>query len=1138
MQLTGATQQFILFCSLQRKTLLACLWKSYQFELKVMRTLAFILLVFNLQLSAYTTAQYNITIHEKGASLEKILKQVAKQTGYSFFFAEENQVQAKLIDINVKNASLKAVLDICFKEQPLIYNIIGKNILIRPKEDNNASGSIKNPGIMVSVNGVITDENGMPVQGANITIKGTTRGTSTDYKGEFQLQNLHENDVLVISSMGYNKQEIAVSKNTFIKISLKLAVGNLDEIQIIGYGTTSKRLSTGNVSTIKSKDIARQPVDNPLLALQGRITGLQIAQSTGLPGAGIRVQIRGQNSIANGNEPLYIIDGVPYTSLNLHSPIRYVLGNASSSGNYVAGSPLSYINPADIESIDILKDADATAIYGSRGANGVILITTKKGKAGTMKFDVNFQQGWGKVSRKLKVLNTRQYLDMRYEAFKNDNATPNVKADYDLTLWDTTRYTDWQKVLIGGTARYTDLQLAIYGGNEYAQYRLAAGYHRETTVFPGDFNDRKPTVQFNLNGISPNKKFRVSLSGIFTGDINNLSSYDLTEQAVLLPPNAPSLYNSDGSINWAHDSLGRSTWPRANPVSMLMRRFKSKTTNLISNVILSYKILPSLEFKTSLGYNTLQTNDIRKETFASIDPSTWANSQRAALFFNSSVESWIIEPQISYNAIIQQGNFSAIIGSTIQQTKNLAQSYSATGFNSDLLLEDIGSASSVKADPGINSVYKYNAAFARISYNWQDKYLVNLTGRRDGTSRFGPAKRFSNFGGIGLGWVFTKENFVQQAIRLLDYGKLRLSYGTTGNDQVDDYTYMDLYNPLTAYVPYQDALGTQPKRIFTPDLAWEQTKKLEAGMELVFDKDKVVFRASFYRNRSSNQLMSYSLPSITGFTSIQKNLNALVENKGWEFEITTINLSRKNFNWTTTFNLTLNRNKLISGPPDLSALFQRKIGSPLNSVFLYQYAGVNIVKGLYQVLDIHGNPTTDLNPNTDKTVLLDLTSKYFGGLQNSFTWKSLQLDFHFQFVNRPNAPIYLYHFVPGSFSGLPGSTGSNQPVTVLNRWQQAGDVKNIQKFSQNTSTFGAREIETQSTHAYGDASFVKLKNVSLSWQLPQKWNYKSGITSSRIFIQGQNLFTITNYQGLDPETGTLLALPPLRMITVGFQLSL
>jgi len=1099
---------------------------------RIMKITAIILLVGCLQVSAFTSAQERITIKEKAASLIKIFTAIQKQTGYNFLVSQELIKDSKPVDVDVKNASLKDVLDICFKNQPLTYSISGKIITIDSKknESNDLGGSPP-----ITIKGKITNPKGEPIGGATVSVRGTNKSAVTNSSGEFQINDVSETSVLQITCIGYEEQLINLSGRSYITSTLQIKVTSLDELQVIAYGQTTKRLNTGNVSSVKSTDIEKQPVGNPLLALQGRIPGMEISQTSGIAGGGVRVQIRGANSISKGTDPLYIVDGVPYTSTTLRG-----YSGANLLNDAGLGSPFSFINPNDIESIDVLKDADATAIYGSRGANGVVLITTKKGKAGATKLDVNMQTGFAQVARKLELLNTRQYLDMRYEAFKNDGAVPDPKVDYDLTLWDTTRYTDWQKELMGGTAKYTDLQGTLSGGNANTQYLFGGTYHKETTVFPGSMNDQKGAAHINVSNISLDKKFNFNFSGVYTVDNNRLGAYNFTQMAMQLPPDAPAMYNPDGTINWEQNQQGVSSWPglNGNPAATRFSKYSLKTNNLIANALLNYEVLHGLQIKTSLGFNNLQMNQYSALPFATVDPSTWSYAQRYAYFGNNNIQSWIVEPQLVYNRKISEGNLSALVGFTLQQNKSVGQTLTAYGFSSDEIMEDIKSATTILSGITINSLYKYNAGFGRLNYNWKNKYLINLSGRRDGSSRFGPANRFHNFGAGGAAWIFSNEKFIKKFLPQLSYGKLRGSYGITGNDQIGDYSYLDLYTTLIGIgVPYQGATGLLPNNILTPDLAWEETRKLELGLSLGWFNDRIIFEAAFYRNRSSNQIVSYTLPSITGFTSINKNLDALLQNRGIELELRTVNLAKKNFRWTTIFNFSKNENTLLKISKGVSPFLENLVGHPFTSNFVYHCLGVDPISGIYQFEDIHGNPTYSPDPVTDRNILINLASKFFGGLQNSISYNGLQLDFLLQYVKRPNGVKYLSNYIPGSFSSV--GAGSNQPIDVLNRWQKPGDVAAYPKYNQNYKLAGNFDYVQTSDLIYSDASFIRLKNVSLSWQLPVDFKKQTPFKDIKVYVQGQNLYTFTKYNGLDPETqNSANVLPPLRTITAGIQLSL
>ena len=1100
-----------------------------------MKLTASILLITCMHVSAHSYSQ-TISFSGKNVSLQTVFSSIEKQTGLSFFFNYALIKDAKPVTLNLREVTLEAALHEVLKDQGLDFYRMGKTIFVVKKEPvtsaNPVAPSVSTEGRMIDVKGRVTDQQGNPLVGATVTIRDAKKVTLTDERGMFELKSVPIGSILEVTYLGYERKETPVEE--MVKVEMAAASNKLDEVQVIAYGNTTERMNTGDVTTIKAQDIEKQPVSNALLALEGRVPGMFITQSTGFSGTGIVVRIRGQNSISNGNDPLYIIDGVPYGSQLLPGVLANgIFGSNGASTNIKSTNPLNFINPANIESINVLKDADATAIYGSRGANGVVFITTKKGKNGSIKGDINVQNGWGKITHKMDLLNTQQYLQMRHEAFNNDGVVPQ-SSDYDLTLWDTTRNTDWQKGLIGETSQYTDAQINFSGGDANTQYLIGGGYHKETTVFPGDFNDQKGSLNFNITSISNNQKFHLLLSSNYLNDNNQLPISDITQQALQLAPDAPASYNTDGSFNWAHNTSGTATW--ANPLASLTPKFKKQTNNLVSNAALSYLLLPGLEIKSNLGYTYIQSNDVQTSPLTRVDPALWVSSTRSAAFANSSANSWIVEPQVIYTLNMGSGGLlTALLGSTIQQSRSNGYTLNATGANSDLILENIQAATSITASSPTNTLYKYNAVFGRLKYNWQDKYIVDLTIRRDGSSRFGPAKQFHDFGAAGVGWIFSKESFFQKRLPFLSFGKLRASYGTTGNDQIGDYSFIDLYNVTSVGVPYQTTSGLLPSKIFIPDLAWEQTRKLEGGIELGYLKDKIILNASFYQNRSSNELTTYSLPSITGFTSLTRNLPALVQNEGWEFDLRTININSKNFRWVTSVNLTLNRNKLISGTPGLNSSILQKVGHSLSSSFVYHFQGVDPTTGIYQVSDIHDNPAVVPNTTSDIISLIDLAPKYYGGFDNSISFKGLELSFLFQFVKQLGRN-YLYNLVPGYFNNGSG----NQPITVLSRWQKPGQNSSIQRFNQNLNNAilnGYSYVQT-SDQFYSDGSYIRLKNLSFSWKLPKSWMQKTHFQNVRLFVQGQNLLTFTHFQGLDPETLTNTTLPPLRVWTFGVQLGL
>ncbi len=962
------------------------------------------------------------------------------------------------------------------------------------------------------ISGIITDASGMPLAGVHIIVKATKQGVISDFDGSYTIQ-AHSKDTLIVSALGFVTQTISINNTTEINIQLEEDITQLDAVTLnAGYYTVKANEKTGSIARVTAQEIETQPVANPLSAIQGRMSGVFITQNTGVPGGSFNIQIRGRNSIASGNDPLYIVNGVPFNA-----------NNASTLGNLIVGggNPLSGIDLSDVESIDVLKDADATAIYGSRGANGVVLITTKNGGVGKTRFDVELQSGIGKVANSLDLLNREQYIMMREEAFANDGVTPTTANARDLLLWDTSHATNWQDKLIGGTANLTNAQATVSGGSELTSFRLGGGIRKETTVYPGDFKYKKASGHVQLNHGSKDQRFRMAFSGNYVSEVNKLFSQDLAS-FILLPPIAPKVYNDDGSLNW-----GPAGGSFNNPFSVIEKDYRVKTKTLVSHANISYRVFNGLTAKMGMGYTTTQTDEFQTTPTGAINPGLRTFLKAASNFNHTTVESWIVEPQLEYKRDLGKSTFNILLGSTFQQQTTEGQSTYATNFSSDLLLENVGAAGTTRST-SIFTDYKYQGVFGRLNYNYDSKYIVNITARRDGSSRFGPGNRFASFGAVGAAWIFSKESFVLKGVPFLSFGKLRGSYGTTGNDQIGDYRYLDSYSSTT--YPYQDILGLRPTRLFNPLYGWETNKKFETALELGFFKDRLRWSTTWYSNRSSNQLVGYPLPATTGFSSIQSNLAAKVKNTGLEFELHTINVDTGGFRWKTTANLSIPKNELLEFPDLESSSFAQiyEEGKSLSLIRAYHATGVNPQTGVYEFEDTNGDGM--LNFPNDLQSLVELDPEFYGGVGNTLSYKGLQLDVFVQFVKQQGYnPLYLSGSAPGRLS--------NQLLQVLNRWQQPGDVTSIQQFTQSTASNASTAFNNSlfnGDNRFSDASFVRLKTVSCSYQIPEG---ALGSFDAEIYLQGQNLLTFTGYDGLDPETNRSLRLPPLRMITMGMRLT-
>lgn len=1071
-----------------------------------------------------------VTLSLKEVSIEEALAKIEAVTDVKFFYSVDQLNIKDKISFEAKDRSLREILDELLTPYQVKYKVHEKRSTITLKRQEEGTEArvggkgnldMAGPYPAATITGKVTDAaTQQPMAGVNVIVKGTTTGTTTDADGRFAI-DAGDTDVLVFSFIGFKTFETQVNGRSVIEVTMEEDITGLQEVEVnAGYWKVADRERTGNISKVTAKEIQKQPVSNPLAALQGRVPGLEIIQQTGVPGGNFSVRIRGQNSIANGNDPLYIIDGVPYTSNSMAF-------NETSINILTAGtSPLNAISPADIESIEVLKDADATAIYGSRGANGVIIITTKRGQAGKTKVDFNFYSGAGKVASKMDLLSTSQYVTMRKEAYKNAGYWPLDPSLHqfvpDVFVWDTTRYTDWQKKLIGGTAQTSDAQLSVSGGDKYTQFSFGAGYHQEGTVFPGDNTDRRLSTHISLNNLSSNEKLKTSLALKYSINDTDLIKRDLTSLALTLPPHAPPLHNENGDLNWGTSSYTQSF---LNPLSYLKTGYEATTKNLLVNAVVGYAILPNLELKTNMGYSDVNMNAITITPKSSIPPT--ATQPNESVFSGSSFRNWTVEPQLNWKPRFGAGRFDILIGTTfLDQTQEGLAQY-AYGFTNEALMKNIGASSSRTLATNYYNQYRYHAGFGRVNYVYKEKYIINITGRRDGSSRFGPGKQFANFGAVGAAWIFSEEGFIKNNIAFLSFGKLRGSYGITGNDQLGNYQYLDTY---TSSGPYQGTVALTPVRLANPDFAWETNKKFESGLELGFIKDRIVSQVSYYRNRSSNQLVGFALPPTTGFNTIQGNLPAVVQNKGVEIVLSTRNIEKTNFSWTTSFNLSVPHNKLVAFPNlEASPSYANTlvVGEPISIVKRYNYLGVDPQTGLYLFEDVNEDGSIDL---LDQQTVKFIGQDFYGGLMNSFQYGGFQLDILFQFVQQEKRN-YL-----SAFNANPGGGVTNQPTWVMDRWRNPGDNSDIQLFTILSTGSTAYNRLAFSTRSVSDASFVRLKNLSLSYSLPQGWLGKLHINNARIFIQGQNLFTLTKYKGLDPETGSN-SLPPLKVLSGGFNVT-
>ncbi len=1008
-------------------------------------------------------------------------------------------------------------------------------------------------GFCQMVTGTVKDGNQKPLEGITVTEKGTHNGTVTDDKGQFIIKIATAKPILLFTAANMGKYEIPVNGKKEIIITLYPKLNSLDEVQVIAYGTSTQRNTVGSITKVTSSEIDQQPVSNPLAALEGRVPGLIVTATSGMPGASFTVQVRGQNTLnPNGgglspiDQPLFIIDGVPFAPQNTN--VNQFSSAISPGAGHVYGnpyggvSPFNSINPADIESIEVLRDADATAIYGSRGGNGVILITTKKGKIGKTNLVVGFDDGVSVVGHLMPMMNTQQYLQMRREAFANDGLTPNnilYDPAYapDLTVFDQARYTNWQKYFIGNTSHHINTNEAISGGTANTQFRIAGGFNRDTYIFPGDYADNRASFSSNIHHVSDDKKFTLDFTTTYSYDKNNTSGSQNLLTGYSLEPNYPSPIDNNGNLVWNYKGVPLDgSYASQNPYTSFKTAYSYSNTSLNANLLMGYEIIRGLTFRTSLGYGTFENNEFSSTPIDSQNPSY--NPTATAQFGTSDAKTWIIEPQLEYKSTFKKVSYSFLAGGTFQQSSLNTTQVEGFGYINDDLINSISGSSTQTASDG-STDYKYTAGFARFNLKWDSKYIIDINGRRDGSSRFGPGKQFGNFGSAAAGWLFSEENFIKNHIPFLSYGKLRGSYGVTGSDGIGDYNYISRFAP-TAY-SYAGTLGYLPQNLANSQFSWATTKKLEFGLELGFLQDRFLFTSDWFRNRTGNQLINYLLPSQTGFGSVVENSPALVQNTGWEFTLLAKILASKDFSWNISFNATIPQNKLLAFPGLASSSYSTTyiVGQSINEITGLKSAGVNPATGLFQFYDANGKITSTPqipsgNNFNDYYNIGNRDPKVYGGLQNSFNYKNFQLGIFMEFKKQMGIN-YL-----GQLNGTPGWE-FNQPAAIIAaHWTGPGDNNaTLQKY---VSQYGEAAIEQanfeRSNGIYSDASYIRVKTVSLSYLIPSNSLKKLSVKSLRIYVNAQNLFTITDYKGNDPETQNFYGVPPLKTITCGLQLNL
>jgi len=1017
--------------------------------------------------------QTKLSINLTNTSLKKALSEIERKS--EFYFMYNNSLIDTKQKVNVKavESSIVDILNQLFKGTDISYELINKQIILYPKAI--IKSTLNTPQENIKITGKVYDSNDESLPGVSIVEKGTQNGTLSDANGYFEIEVPSKNTVLVFSFLGFKTQEIAVEEASN-PLLIKMIEFNMsiDEVIVVGYGVSSKKLLTGSVENINSEELQETASYSLEGALNGKASGIQILQNSGTPGSAIGIKIRGTASIYSGTQPLYVIDGVPMTT-----------GNYSQIGFGGQGIDASMdINPNNIESITILKDASASAIYGARAANGVILITTKKGKAGKSAISFRSYYGFQKEWKRLDLMDATQWKE--YVSTFNPSFVTNLTTNYN---------TNWQEEVFE-VAPMSNNELSFSGGNDKTLFYISAGYLNQEGILIGT-GYKKFSLQTNVEH-KLNDKLSLSFRNSLTNSSNDRVRGDEEIDGVL--PNAISL----PPIYPVYDELGNYSENGyfSNPVATALESTtEALTVRNMSSLEFTYKIAEGLTLRNQWGLDYYNLHERR------IEPTTTrlgAQSNGMIIEGRSNVSKTSQQLLLNYDKKIGDiHNFEFLLGYSFEIIKKRYSYIYATNFPS-VYPEYINSAGNIEQaetdaiDEGIISY------FGRVKYNLADKYLLEFSLRADGSSKFGSNNRYAMLPAVSVAWRVIEESFMANQ-RIFSDLKMKVGYGLTGNDQIGNNRYQNLY--ITG-VNYNSLPGLAPKQIPNPDLKWETTSNFNYGIDLEFLKGKIGISAEYYYNLTTDLLLPRPLPGSSGFTTYMTNVGS-IENKGYEFTVNTTNID-KELKWTSSFNISFNKNKVLELYNDQPIYSTSRgnnaiiAGQPLGVFYMYESKGVDPSTGDLVLTDFNNDNLINAN---DQFVVGDPNPLFTGGLTNSISYKGFDFRLFVQFSYGNDIYNGTRQYLENNAYG----ESDNQLATVLTQWRNVGDITQIPRFG---GTYNNRK----STRYMEDGSYLRLKEATLGYNFPQALLDKlKGISNIKVYVKGQNLFTLTQYQGLDPE---------------------
>ena len=1055
-----------------------------------------------LQISAKGFSQ-SITLNANGTALDKVFKAIEQQSDYHFFYNYKDLKVAKPVTIQVTNATLDEALKQCFKNEPLSYSIEQKTIIVVKKDEVPAALPVK-----IRVTGKVTDEKGLAIPGANIAIKGTQSGGVTDIQGNYTI-DAESNDVLVFSFIGYLTKEEPVNNRTSINIELKEDNKQLAEVVVVGYGNVERKDVTGAVGTVKMANIREIKAASIDLKLAGQLAGVTVNQVTGTPGGGVVINIRGAGSVGAGDDPLYVVDGFPL-----------------SPGFDQYSNPLSTINPDDIESINVLKDAASTAIYGSRGSNGVILITTKKAKKGESSVTVNTSTGVQSIlaQSKLKMMTAQQFAQWRIEAQQDldkSNGTPfslsEVPSQYRNPA-SLGKGTDWLDA-VTRTAPMQNYDVTVANGGDKMRSLFSVGYFdQQGTVLNTGF--QRYSLKANMDA-DVLKNVTVGLSIAPTYSLRNLQQTDghfdsgVLSQAYLESPLTP-VKQPDGSYTSVIGSPG--TFQNANPVSELVNTTNKYTQfRTLANVYADWQIAKGLNVKSTFGVDYQNsTGDYYRPSF--LGGFNLQNQQAIGSFNSSSSFNWLNENSINYKKTWGDHSLTVLGDYSIQQEISHNRLTYGTGFPDDAI-RSVNAATIVTATAG-DEEWRLLSLIGRVNYAYKDKYLLSASIRRDGSSRFAPGHNWGTFPSVSGGWRISDESFFPKN-NLVDELKFTGSYGLAGNNAIGEYAYVSgvdatnyTFNGTLAPGKSLDALGNV-------DLGWETTRQLDIGMDLSLVHGRVYLIAEFYNRFTQRLLQSIPVPIVSGYDAAESNVGN-VRNRGWEFTLTTKNLVGKGLNWTSDFNISFNRNKVLDlgstpsikeAPTNDNPTSITQVGLPMGQFYGYVFDGIfktqadadkyGLNVGNIKYKDLNHDGAIDGN---DETIIGNPWPLFTFGFNNHLSYKNFDMNI----VTAGSVGGHVFDVYKQFTTNLDGVFNVEQ--SVIQRWRSPSQPGAGFLPTTVSNTNIARDYFP--SYWVENNSYLEVKDISLGY------NFKTRFSKNfRVYVSAQNAILITGYKGGNPEVG-------------------